>query len=144
MRWAPCPCILLLSRLAGADEEESVRIILCIGYIMMKQNSIRWMTSFRHTIDLNVARRSIGNTMIAQIVQLLHYLRKDTLHLLLSKLWFLFQRQSLGAYFGSPVLFLQRWSLSSVDYKWQILQWWSKRNIRRENSNYFIFYGSWR
>ena len=34
------------------------------------------MTSFRHTIDLNFARRSIGNTMIAQIVQLLHYLRK--------------------------------------------------------------------
>ena len=32
---------LLLSRLAGADEEESVKRILCIGVIMMQQNNIR-------------------------------------------------------------------------------------------------------
>jgi hypothetical protein len=33
----PAVVLLLLSRLAGADEEESVRIILCIGVIMMQR-----------------------------------------------------------------------------------------------------------
>ena len=55
----PVLVFLLLSRLAGADEDESVRIILCIGIIMMQQNNIRRMTPFRRAIHVNVARRSM-------------------------------------------------------------------------------------
>ena len=55
----PVLVFLLLSRLAGADEEESIKIVLCIGVIMMQQNNIRRMTPFRRTIDFNVTRRSI-------------------------------------------------------------------------------------
>jgi hypothetical protein len=51
--------LLLLSRLAGADEEECVRIVLCIGIIMMQQNNIRRTTPFRRTIDFNDARRTM-------------------------------------------------------------------------------------
>ena len=56
---APCACFLLLSRLAGADEEESVRMVLCIGFIKMQQKNIRRMIPFRRAIDLNLARSSI-------------------------------------------------------------------------------------
>ena len=52
----PVLVFLLLSRLAGADEEESVRIFLCIGFIKMQQNSIRRMIPFRRAIDLNLAQ----------------------------------------------------------------------------------------
>ena len=55
----PAPVLLLLSRLVGADEDESVKIILCIGVIIMHQNNIRRMTPFQRTIDFNVTRRSM-------------------------------------------------------------------------------------
>ena len=55
----PALVLLLLSRLVGADEDESVKIILCIGVIMMQKNNIRRMTPFRRTIDFNVTRRSM-------------------------------------------------------------------------------------
>jgi hypothetical protein len=55
----PALVLLLLSRLAGADEEECVRIVLCIGIIMMQQNNIRRTTPFRRTIDFNDARRTM-------------------------------------------------------------------------------------
>ena len=70
----PSLVFLLLSRLAGADEEESVKLILCIGVIIMQQNIIRRMTPFRRTIDYNVAR--CGYISIALIVQSLHYLAR--------------------------------------------------------------------
>ena len=55
----PSLVFLLRSRLAGADEEESIKIVLCIGVIMMQQNNIRRMTPFRRTNDYNVARTSM-------------------------------------------------------------------------------------
>ena len=54
-----CSFRVLLSRLAGANKEESARTILFIGSIMMQRNNIRRMTPFRRTIDNNVARHSI-------------------------------------------------------------------------------------
>ena len=55
----PSLVFLLRSRLAGADEEESIKIVLCIGVILMQQNNIRRMTPFRRTNDYNGARTSI-------------------------------------------------------------------------------------
>ena len=105
-----CSFRVLLSRLAGANKEESVRTILFIGVIMMQRNNIRRMTPIRRTIDNNVAR--IWKKLIVLIVQFLHYLPKDTVNLLLSKLWNLDERKILDACFDSPERFLRSLSLS--------------------------------
>jgi hypothetical protein len=60
----PALVFLLLSRLAGADEDEAVRIMLCICMIMMQKYNIRRMTPFRRAIHVNVARRSMWECLI--------------------------------------------------------------------------------
>jgi hypothetical protein len=49
------PVLLLLFRLAGADEEKCIRIFFCIGVNIMQQNNIRSSALFLRRIDFNFA-----------------------------------------------------------------------------------------
>ena len=121
----PALVFLLLSRLAGADEDESVGIMLCICMIMMQQNNIRRMTPFRRAIHVNVARRSMWECLItpARAVPSKTANRHSTSHILV--------KMNLG----SEAEFRHMFRLSRTVFKALLVAWITSGRSNNGNQN---------